>query len=132
MDYLKIGFLFLISIFLSNCNNIQNNEQIGSSIHSSKNYLIDTTINDYNIHLKMENRFLDRGDTNRVFFNIDNFEAKNIIIYTSVSEAVVNRGESDGHFKVIPNKQTDKVTINLNLREKTSIKSIGQITLKAK
>lgn len=128
-----ISFLIpLALVFISNCRDRQKDNSIKSALETKKDFSVDTTIKGYDIYLKMSKELLEKEDTNNIYLEIDDFDTKNIIIYTSASEAVVNRGKSSGYFKIIPNPQTDEVTINLNLMEKTSMKSIGQITLKAK
>ncbi|MBI9059935.1 MAG: hypothetical protein JEZ01_19375 [Labilibaculum sp.] len=114
-----------------------------SCLKSSKNHVadskqsnmqgfvaVDTLIDNHRIVVIMDNVELTSGIENDIRIQINNIEAKDIVIYTSTSEATVKVGKQKGKFAVTPKLGIDQVGITVNYLGLEGLVKIGQVTIK--
>ena len=123
----------LIGLFLTSNLDTQGSNLTEVETLNPSSCKIDTTLNNFHIHLTMNDRKMTKGVANFVNLSIENIDNNDIAIFTKITEATVRIGEKKGDYKVTPTKTTETVSINISIKQiNGQRKTVGEIVLKTK
>jgi len=125
------ALLAILTLFiLISCANSKDSSSNEVKNTNTNSFVLDTILNKHRTVLTLENEKLTQGIKNEIRFEIEEIDAKNIVIYTSTSEATVKIGKQFGYFEVTPVLTVKQVTITVNHLENGKMIKLGQIELK--
>ncbi len=126
---MKISMVLLTILVLTSCiksSKDSTNEPVLSNI---QNTLIDTLLGKHRTVIRMDEFALTNGVENEIQIKINNIEAKNIVVYTSTSEATLRVGKQLGTYALTPKRGVNQVTITVNYLGSEGIVKLGRVTL---
>lgn len=128
---MKIIITILTLLALTSCLKSSKNHVTNSKQADKQDFVVvDTLIDNHRIVVRMDNVELSNGVENDIQIQINNIEAKDMVIYTSTSEATVQVGKQKGNFAVTPKLGIDQVGITINYLGLEGLVKIGKVTIK--
>jgi hypothetical protein len=127
---MKIIVSILTILVFTSCLKSSKDLSRESNQTDSQNIVIDTLLVKLGTAIVMDKAVLTNGIENEVKISLDSIEAKDIVVYTSISEATVKLGKQAGYYAITPKLGADQVGITLNYHGSEGLRKLGRVTIK--
>jgi hypothetical protein len=130
MPRMRTVITLLTLLILTSCLRSNKNSSNESIQTDTQNVVIDTLLSKHRTIITMNKVLLTTGVENEIQIKIKNIETKDIVIYTSTSEATVKIGKKLGNFAVTPKTGINQVTITVNYLGNEGLVKLGRVMIK--
>ncbi len=130
MYKLKILIRLLTFLVLTSCIKSNKNPSTKSLQTNTQKVIVDTILSKHRTIITMNKYLLTNGAENEIQIKINNIEAKDVVIYTSTSEATVKMGKQLGNFAVTPKTGINHVIITINQLGSEGLVILGRVKIK--